>query len=75
MIRSGGSRRDGATWAMTAERQCRQRGEILDVPTHALLARLRHAPAVSDSRANLARLREPVPQAVDAAIAKHGMEE
>ena len=75
MIRSGGSRRDGATWAMTAERQCRQRGEILDVPAHAFLARLRHAPAISEARANLARLGESVEKAVQAAVMKHGKEE
>ncbi len=61
--------------ALTAERQCRQRGEILDVLTHALLARLRHAPAVSEARTNLARWRESVEQAVQAAVMKHGKEE
>jgi len=60
---------------MTAERQCRERGEILDVQTHALLARLRHATAVSEARANLARLGESVAQAVKAAVAKHGKDE
>ena len=57
--------------ALTAERQCRERGEILDVQTHALLARLRHAPAVSEARANLARLSESVEQAARAAIQTH----
>jgi len=61
--------------ALTAERQCRERGEILDVPTHALLARLRHAPAASKARGNLARLGGSVEQAVQAALAKHGKEE
>lgn len=61
--------------ALTAERQCRERGEILEVETHALLARLRHAPAVREARANLARLRESVAQAGQAAVMKHGKEE
>ncbi len=61
--------------ALTAERQGRERGEILDVPTHALLARLRHAPVVSEARANLGRLGESVGRAVQAALAKHGKEE
>lgn len=58
--------------ALTAERQCRQRGEILDVQTHALLARIRHAPAVSDARANLARLGKSVEQTVKAAVERYG---
>lgn len=61
--------------ALTAERQCRERGEILEVEIHALLARLRHAPAVSEARANLARWRESVEQAVQAAVMKHGKAE
>jgi hypothetical protein len=61
--------------ALSAERQCRERGEILEVETHALLARIRHAPAVGEARANLERLGESANQAVQAALMKHGKEE
>ncbi|MCC6909711.1 MAG: hypothetical protein IT430_17380 [Phycisphaerales bacterium] len=61
--------------ALAVERQCRERGEVLDVETCALLARLRHAPAVSEARANLARLSESMEQAAKAAVAKLGNDE